>query len=209
MGDVLKNSELIVATVSAIAAIIACFLAYCIPKRIMGNQLFADLVAEYRKPEMGGAILSLFYFYDECKRNKKDINCEYKKIYERQIKSKLPVITNLCAIDNETTTDMKINFADTLHFQRRLAAQFYTDMADLYAEHSCYCSLIKKINNWFTPKELQLLKIILLLSKPSGDVFINVDVSEELPDIDVQMYKSIRNLYFKVSKHIKKISDKH
>jgi hypothetical protein len=118
--------KLIISIVSIIVALVALFIAYIIPKKIMGNQLFADLVAEYRKPEMGGAILVLFHFYDECKKNNKNINCEYKKIYDCQIKSKLPVITKLCAAENETTTaNTEINFANTLHFQKRLVAQFY------------------------------------------------------------------------------------
>lgn len=163
----------------------------------MANQLFADLVAEYRKPEMGVAILALFHFYEDCLNKKANINSEYQKLYNEQIKKPLEGGEEV-----DEKVDKKLDFANTLHFQRRLVAQFYADMADLYSEYPRYRSLIKKINNWFTFNELNLLKIILLLAKPASNVFIQVGNVPKPPTIDIQMYKSIRSLYKKVSKHI-------
>ncbi len=92
--DIVPILTLIVAIATLLATIVTCIFAFFIPKRIMLNQLFADLCAEYRTPEMGGAIFALFSFYDKCKGN---INNEYINIYESQIQTKLN--------DNGTITD--------------------------------------------------------------------------------------------------------
>jgi hypothetical protein len=62
-------------------------MAFCIPRRIMINQLYADLVQEYRSAEMGAAILAIFRFYiRDCKEDVGLIDSTYKEKYEIQIK---------------------------------------------------------------------------------------------------------------------------
>ena len=185
----IKVLTLVVSVLTLIAAIITCIFAYIIPKKMIANQLFADLVAEYRQPKMGGAILALFHFYDQCVKKGTDIDSEYKKKYDNQI-------------NNQSDDFVKVNFANTLHFQRRLVAQFYADMGDLYKNYPNYWLLRKKIYSWFTPNDLKLLKIVLLLAKPASNVFIQVGGVPEPPYNDNKMYKSIRFLYKKVKKHV-------
>jgi hypothetical protein len=90
----------------------------------MVNQLYAGLFQEYRSPEMGAAILSIFRFYcKDCGNSTANIAEEYKNKYEEQIENPLK---------NKQTVD----YANTLHFQRRLVSQFYWNMAELrYKRH--------------------------------------------------------------------------
>jgi hypothetical protein len=181
-------STLIVAILTLGATIVACFIACRIPKRNMANQLFADLVAEYRTPQMGGAVLEMFRFY-KCLKKKKSVNKEYQKLYKVQIGKPLK-------------KGKKVNFSNTLHFQRRLVAQFYTDMSDLYFDNPDNEVLHKKFDSWFTENELQLLKIILDLAKPADEVFVKINNVPEPLEIDRQMYQSIRKLYVEVKMRI-------
>jgi hypothetical protein len=83
------NSDVIQILLSAITVVlsfIAVGLAWYIPRRIMMNQLYSDMIKEYRSTEMGGAIFSIFRFYvTDCENNIRAIASEYKKKYEEQI----------------------------------------------------------------------------------------------------------------------------
>jgi hypothetical protein len=60
MMEVIQTVAAVLSTLIALAAL---FFAYYIPRKIMVSQIFADLIADYRKPEMGIAVLALFDFY--------------------------------------------------------------------------------------------------------------------------------------------------
>jgi len=52
-----------------LVSIITLFVAIYIPRKVLINQIYADLFREYRSPEMGAAIFSIFYFYvKDCER---------------------------------------------------------------------------------------------------------------------------------------------
>jgi hypothetical protein len=109
------------------------------------NQIFADLLREYRSSEMGAATLSVFRFY---KDNSNDIDGKYKEIYDEQIKNKLKGKEH-------------IDYSQTLHFQRRLIAQFYSNLAYLRYTMRFPRLSTKQLRYWFTPNEVKLLGIIL------------------------------------------------
>lgn len=182
------NSDVIDIGLLALAVVvssIALFVAYRIPRLIMARQIYADLTKEYRSAEMGAAILAIFHFYTwDCENNVNAIADKYKEKYEEQIEGPLK--------RNES-----INYADTLHFQRRLVAQFYADMANLCYEER---PSTKQMRKWLTPNEKTLRAIILHMAKPAAAVFEkpqNVFEPLDMED-DAPMNKSILRLYEEV-----------
>jgi hypothetical protein len=80
----LDNVANIFTILSFIVAVFAVIAAFFIPRKIMVNQIYADLLKEYRSAEMGEAIMGLIDFYIlDCHRNVSLIEQEYKKIYYR------------------------------------------------------------------------------------------------------------------------------
>lgn len=182
------NSDAIQITLSAITVGLSCFalfLACHIPRRIMVNQIYSDLIKEYRSVEMGVSIFSIFHFYvNECNERVDAIAGEYRKKYDKQIKIPLK-------------RGEPINYANTLHFQRRLVAQFYADLARLRYEERLSA---KQLREWFTPRELTLLALILHMVKPAEAVFEEAHNVSEPPNMEegVLMNKWIYKLYEEV-----------
>jgi hypothetical protein len=136
---------------SLIVAIFACILACIIPKRIMLNQLYTDLIAEYRSPEIGLAIISIVdFFRNNCNLQVSKIGEEYSKRYE---------------IEFSNESKFKIN--ETIHFKRRLLAQWYWQLENCVSK--CTIPLWKvskkQFENDFPNNETNLLKIIYYMNK--------------------------------------------
>jgi hypothetical protein len=158
--------------------------AFLIPRRIMVNQLYSELLHEYRGTEMGAAIWAIFYFFThDCKNDVSNIRSEYIDKYKKQIENR----------DSE-----KIDPAKTLHFQRRLLSQFYYDMAALRYEHRFPGLPKRKLKDWFTPNEVKLLSILLYMAEPAKEVFIQANNIPEPPDDDIPMNRLIKRLYDEV-----------
>jgi hypothetical protein len=167
--------------ISAGLSFIAVILAVSIPFRIMVNQLYSDLVRDYRSTEMGAAVLAVFHFFVyDCKNDVSNIHGEYIKKYNEQIRNH---------------PFEKIDFSRTLHFQRRLLSQFYTDMAELYWGHKFFDLSKRKLKNWFTPSEVKLLGILLYMVNPAKEVFVQADDITEPPDDDTPMNRLLKRLY--------------
>ncbi|MDR0601471.1 MAG: hypothetical protein LBG42_03750 [Treponema sp.] len=106
--------------IGIVLSLFALGFAWFIPRRIMVNQMYANLVQEYRTAEMGTAILAIFYFFaHDCNNNVSNIHRAYIDKYKKQVTARLSEKIDL------------IDFSRTLHFQRRQLAQFYSDMAML------------------------------------------------------------------------------
>jgi hypothetical protein len=170
-------------------SLVTLIVAFLIPNKVMVNQIFAGLIASYRNPEMGAAILALFHFY------KKDCNCDISKIEEkyreRYQKEVEPLLKEGKGAD----------FSNTLHFQRRMVTQFYFNMAVLRFEHCFLTRLrLKKLKTWFTSNDIKLLSLILHMAKPAEKVFIKIDDLSEPPRDNVPMNKLIHKLYDEVVK---------
>ena len=175
---------------SLVIAIGTAIIAFTIPRRIMVNQMYNDLLREYRGTEMGAAILGVFHFYThDCGNDPARIPAEYEAKYKKQIEERL---------DNGE----HIDFTQTLHFQRRLVAQFYADFAELYFNRNARVWQKKEMHDWFTDSELNLLNIILHMVKPASAVFLlPKNLTEPPKDNDTaEMNKRIRKLYEEVKK---------
>jgi hypothetical protein len=173
--------------IQVILAIVAIIVAIGIPRRIMMNQLYSELVKEYRSVEMGAAVLSIFHFFvADCNCDIAAIESEYIKKYTKQIEEPLK-------------RGERVDYAGTLHFQRRLVFQFYSDMSMLRYKRCCPKLSTKDMRRWFTPKEVQLLTILLYMVKPARAVFEEADEVPEPPEPeDIFMYDPIYKLYEEV-----------
>jgi len=175
-----------ITTVFSFAALIA---AIFIPRRVMVNQIYANLIADYRTPEMGEAILALFHFYKkDCKCKVSKIEAKYRKRYKKEVKPFLKKVP-------------KVDTSNALHFQRRMVTQFYFNMAVLRFKHCFLTRLsLNKMKTWFTMNDLKLLSLILHMAEPAKKVFIEVDSLSEPPNDDVPMNNLIRRLYDEVKR---------
>jgi len=189
----LDKLQLIITILTLVIAIITLIFI----NKIMVNQIYANLIADYRSPEMGAAILALFNFYKkDCKLKVSKIKKRYIKRYKKEVKPLLKKV-------KKHQKPQKADFSNTLHFQRRMVAQFYFDMAVLRFEHCFLTRLSKRIlKKWFTPNDVKLLSLILYMAKPAKKVFIEVDSLSEPPENNVPMNVLIRKLYDLVKKII-------
>jgi hypothetical protein len=157
--SIFSKAEPLTQIITLVFSVVTIIVAFLIPRRIMVNQLYSDLLREYRSSEMGAAIFSVFHFYvEDCKKDVNSIASKYKEKYEKQINELLK-----CG--------EPIDYAQTLHFQRRLIAQFYSGLAYLRYKLRCSRLSTKQLRYWFTSNELQLLAIILYMAKPAREVF--------------------------------------
>jgi hypothetical protein len=167
--------------ISATASVIAVVLAIYIPRRIMLNQAYLQLTAEYRSPEMGAAILGVFHFYThDCGNSVSNIGNAYHARYQKE--SALHISQP----------------AETLHFQRRLIAQYYYDMASLRYDYRFSRLTKKQLQHAFTPSETLLLSLILHMAEPASQVFEraeNVIPPDEPGEDDAYMNKLLHRLY--------------
>ena len=169
-------------------AALALLAAIYIPRRVMISQIYEGLIADYRSSEMGGAILAIFRFYNkDCERNVSKIAAAYKEKYNDQIEKKF-----------QKGKEQEIDFSKTLHFQRRLVAQFYYHMALLRYDHRFIRLPTRYMKIWFTSSEVKLLGIILHMVEPARKVF--EDAGEVPPpyEDEVPMNKLIYKLYEEV-----------
>lgn len=178
--------------ITILIGLVAIVVASHIPHMVMLNQLYIGLIADYRKPEMGEAILAIFHFYKRiCKEDINLIESKYKKIYRRQIRKKLyKKIKNIQSCD----------FSHTLHFQRRMVAQFYFNLAILRNNRFCPKSLKKEMRMWFTQNDKTLLSLLLHMAKPARDVFEEVKELTKPPQDEVYMNKLLIKLRDEVDK---------
>ncbi|MDR0721191.1 MAG: hypothetical protein LBF75_00150, partial [Treponema sp.] len=131
------------------------------------------------------AIFSVFCFYvEDCENNTKNISDKYEKKYKEQI-------------EEPRKNKKTIDYALTLHFQRRLLAQFYSDLAALRYERGFPRLRRKEVQQWFTPRDVKLLAILLHMVEPAKIGFKEAsNIPPELsPQDDVPMNKLLYKLY--------------
>jgi hypothetical protein len=160
-----------------------------IPRRIRVDQEFSALTEQYRSPEMGFAILSIFDFYQhDCQCNHELIKEKYIDRYKNEIGDELRKLLHERKLSNP---------AHTLHFQRRLVAYFYWDMAKLYVDSLFPRLTRKQIKQFIEPNERNLISLVLQMGEANKECFAQYENVIEPPDDDVQMNQLIKRLYDK------------
>lgn len=166
------NSCGIWSIISAFSAVAALFLAWIIPKRIMINQRYSDLLQEYRSCEIYKAIDTLFLFWtDDCGNNKENVWQIFKERVEREIQEEM-------------------EFSERLIFQYRLVSHFYSDVAKLYLDNRK--SLFTRLNKnqmkfFFTSSEQELLHILLHINWIKKELFKEVENTGNPPEQKQEM----------------------
>lgn len=164
--------------------------AFYIPRKIMVDQQFSSLTAQYRSTEMGFAIYCLFYFYkNDCQDNPEKIREEYIKRFNKEISDHMP-------------NGGKIKPSKTLQFQRRLVAYFYWDLAKLYFESRFPSLGRKKLAQMIEPNERQLISLVLQMSEVNAECFEKCENIIDPPDEDVPMNQFLKRLYDKTEEFI-------
>jgi hypothetical protein len=159
-----------------------------IPEQIMTDQRFMALTEQYRSPEMGFAIYSIFRFYAEnCQSNPDKITGEYTQRFKDEIKMPL-------------AEGKGIDPSKTLQFQRRLVAYYFWDLSRLYFESPRLDK--KRLLQMVGENERNLISLVLQMSEANKKCFAGYGTVIEPPDDDVPMNQSIRRLYEKTGKLI-------
>lgn len=131
--------------IQCILALIACFLAWFIPKRIMWHQTYSDLIRDYRSYDFGVAVQGIVEFFTEdCKSNIDNIKLKYENRFQNEVSN-----------GKIKTTSPQL----CLHYQRRLLAQFFYQL-DLCARKHY---LRDRVLNDFTKNEANLIRILYLI----------------------------------------------
>jgi hypothetical protein len=179
IGELQKHPLDVLTLCVAIATFLA---ALYIPRKIMLNQLYTDLVSQYQNPEMGFAILSIFDFYaNDCKNNRTLINEKYIERYKKEIGDPVHI---------------KKDIEKTLHFQRRTVAYFFWDLAKLYFDYKFPRLSKKQLSQMLESNERNLISLILQMSEANKECFAKTGDIAEPPDEDESpMNKLIKRLY--------------
>ena len=145
---------------SELSFFVTLFATFYIPKKIMNNQIYADLISEYRSAAIGQAVLSVTYFYThDCNSDITKIEEKYTERYKKEVDSLL---------DNQKKEENRCEnkIENSLHFQRRLLSQYYYQLASLRYQGCGLTRLAKrKVRKDFTAREAKLLRLLIEMNK--------------------------------------------
>lgn len=162
--------------ISILNLAIAVFATLYIPKKMMNNQIYADLISEYRSPAIGQAIISVIAFYtNDCNS---DVEMIEKKYFERY-----------------ETDKQNGKYENSLHFQRRLLSQYYYQLAALRYQGGRFTRLSKKkVREDFTAREAKLLSLLSYMNKAAENIFTDYDIAG-MPYADDKQNALLQKLY--------------
>jgi|GEM_PF-4186924 len=168
-----------------VAAVVAIIFAIRIPRRIMVDQRFMSLTTQYRSPEMGFAIHCIYHFYkNDCKDNPDNINAAYKKRFDDEIGNHM-----------KSGCKNRIDPSKTLHFQKRMIAYYFWDLARLCFESRFPRLKSKQFAQMVEASERNLMSLILQMAEAGKGCFEECENIIEPPDGDVAMNRMIKRLY--------------
>jgi hypothetical protein len=170
------------ATIFTILGFFVAILAtFYIPLKIMINQTYGAFWDAYRSPEMGGAILSVMHFFThDCKGKIDMIPNKFGERYDQEIR-------------NELICGKKIDFDKTLHFQRRLIAYWYWQLASLRYDYGILGLSKRRLQKDFSSNESKLLSLIYHMGPAARDSFEDIsnicEPEEREGPMDTYLYR--------------------
>ena len=152
--------------ISILISCAACVLAWFIPKRIMWEQTYSTLAAEYRSYDFAVAIQSVIeFFVITCKSNYENIPSEYRKRFIKDMYGEK--WEKYSYLDDEALLEKlrkenpsEIVPADTkkvLNYHKRLLTQYFHDLS-LCAKSPFIGK--KRVQRDFTKSEAKIMKIL-------------------------------------------------
>ena len=149
-----------------ILPLLALLAAIYIPKKISWEQFYNSLITEYRSVEFGKAMQNVIKFYTKnCHCNVSRIKSEYEKCFKEEIE------------DPE-----KIS-RESLHYDRRLLAQFFLDL-EKCADTRWYYIGKKRVIRDFTKGTQRLVEILYFMDKAVEEsplLFKEITFNERIP----------------------------
>jgi len=178
---------------------IAIIVAWIIPEKIKWNQMYSNLISEYRSYDFAIAVQRIIeFFVIECESDVSKIPEKYRETFLMEIYgiSKVPIKSlddikknycskNCCQIDSDKT----------LHFQRRLLTQFYWDL-DVCLK-SIYVGK-KWVLKDFTKGEANIIRILYFMNETvDNDELLYKDLNcfEHVPSKSKGIKNSLCHLY--------------
>ena len=185
-----------------IFAFAACVLACFIPKKIMWEQSYSTLIADYRSYDFAIAVQGIVEFFAvDCKSNVDKIKEEYERRFVRDMYgldldkdlngkfSVEKVKEKLSSKKKDENNQQETDGAEPnqkspelcLHYQRRLLAQFYYQL-DLCA--NSHFIRKKRIYRDFTKGETNLVRLLFLMDRAvdeSDVLFKDISCDERVP----------------------------
>lgn len=150
--------------IQTVGSVIACILAFWIPKKIKWEQLYSQLLSDYCGYDIGAAIIGIVHFFHlNCSNDINKIQPAYNELYKQQFD--LSVNTN---------NHFKVSNEQNIHLQRRLLVQFYCQL-DLCARSPFIGK--KRVQKDFTSKEANLLKILYYMNEAASEEPIFMDIT--------------------------------
>jgi len=169
--------------ITAIISGVIIFFSCTVPRRILTNQIFSELLKEYRSDRMGVAVKKLWEFFEHTCNGDLDrietftetIVNEYKRIYHEEIESG----------NNKTLQDIQ----NTLHFHRRIVSQYYQQLARL-----CFYGQIRltkrRIRKSLAVSEFKIIGILFPIEVIAIPQLLNrTEPSQKIIDSQKYLYK--------------------
>ena len=160
-------------------SVVACVLAYLIPKRIMWEQSYSSLLSDYRSYDFGIAVQGIVEFFSVvCNYDVKNIKKEYERRFKEDIEKIQEKSPELC-----------------LHYQRRLLAQFYYQL-DLCARSPFIGK--RRVRRDFTSREADIVRLLYLMGMSVNDsdvLFKDISCDERVPRSARGLSRSLADIY--------------
>lgn len=160
-------------------SVVACVLAWFIPKRIMWEQSYSSLLSDYRSYDFGIAVQGIVEFFAvDCNYDVKKIKKEYERRFKEDIKEICGKSPELC-----------------LHYQRRLLAQFYYQL-DLCARSPFIGK--RRVRRDFTSREADIVRLLYLMGSEVNEsdvLFKDISCDERVPRSARGLSRSLADIY--------------
>ena len=168
--------------VSILVAIITLIATVYIPKKIKWEQMYTQLLSDYRGYDFGAAIMGvIFFFHEDCSCDVEKIKRKYTEWFNREFK-------------NKRNDDNKLSNDQNLHYQRRLLTQFY------YLLDQCARSRFigkKRVQKDFSSKEANLLKVLYYMNEAasSDGIYMDISTADRIPPNAKSINVYIKHIY--------------
>ena len=206
-----SNTSLVIGIIQIAVGILACVLAWFIPKRIMWEQTYSALGSEYRSYDFAVAIQDIVEFFTiTCSSDAERVPAEYEKKFFRDMYDL--DYDEFCGMDSESVLqtlrakkNLEINQKDptkVLHYHKRILTQFFHELS-LCAKSPFIGK--KRVQRDFTKSEAKIMKILFLMNKAVDESdLLYKDISSDFrmpsPNRGNGMNKDLTYLYSLLNK---------
>lgn len=187
-------------------SVIACVLAWFIPKRIMWEQTYSSLMSDYRSYGFGIAVQGIVEFFAvDCKYDVKKIKEEYERRFVKDVygldldsdlngKFRLEIVRE--KLKGHDSTGIREKSPELcLHYQRRLLAQFYYQL-DLCARTPFIGK--RRVHRDFTSRESNIARLLYLMGEAVSEsdvLFKDISCDERVPRSAKGLSRYLADIY--------------